>query len=280
MKTLLYVILTLIVVATAVFIYSRLGNTNVNEVENAITIKTYKNDQYGYSVEYPENLDVKVYLPENVVFGRVEGDIVDGVAEARVIDIKGSEGEDFVKAASKELQNLCAADGPNESYSCTGVKGLQPFKTKSGLNGFVLYLDGEIVNLQSKVKTSRGKGPYFVFTTKSSATGSRVVVVHPPLNKFADETNAEVVRSIAQSLTLFESQDPNVPIANYISERLSDLSPKKEVLGGKFYITSLEAHGGLGTVKYEDGHNAYVADFSYNIDEMGVVSVSKFKIRE
>jgi prepilin-type processing-associated H-X9-DG protein len=51
-------------------------------------------------------------------------------------------------------------------------------------------------------------------------------------------------------------------------------------VGGKFYITALEAHGGAGTVSYEDGHVAYTADFKYSINENGKIKISEFKIRE
>lgn len=69
-------------------------------------------------------------------------------------------------------------------------------------------------------------------------------------------------------------------IQEYIKQNISKLSPEKEVLGGKFYIVKIEAHGGTGTVIYEDGHNAFKADFKYEIDEEGNPSVTSFEIRK
>jgi hypothetical protein len=69
-------------------------------------------------------------------------------------------------------------------------------------------------------------------------------------------------------------------IQEYIKQNISKLSPEKEVLGGKFYIVKIEAHGGTGTVIYEDGHNAFKADFTYEVDEAGNPSVTSFKIRK
>lgn len=68
-------------------------------------------------------------------------------------------------------------------------------------------------------------------------------------------------------------------IATYVSSNISELSPVKEQLGGKFYVTSIQAKDGRGTVSYEDGHNAYTADFTYTInDEKGIV-ITSFSVR-
>jgi hypothetical protein len=52
-------------------------------------------------------------------------------------------------------------------------------------------------------------------------------------------------------------------IKEYVSENISQLSQNKEILGGKFYITDIKVDGDSGTVWYEDGHIALVADFTY-----------------
>ncbi|MFA7310183.1 MAG: hypothetical protein WC050_04745, partial [Candidatus Paceibacterota bacterium] len=45
-------------------------------------------------------------------------------------------------------------------------------------------------------------------------------------------------------------------IENFVTAMISDLSPVKEQLGGKYYVTKIEARDGAGTVSFEDGHNA------------------------
>ena len=74
--------------------------------------------------------------------------------------------------------------------------------------------------------------------------------------------------------------DSTVTLKAFFNEHLSVLSSEKEVLGGKFYVTRIEAKDGAGTVWYEDGHNAFVADFLYSVDENGVASVGTFTVRE
>jgi hypothetical protein len=69
-------------------------------------------------------------------------------------------------------------------------------------------------------------------------------------------------------------------VEEYVQQNISNLSQEKEVLGGKFYVTQIEAHGGAGTVYYEDGHIAFVADFTYTIDPTGSPSITSFTIRQ
>lgn len=72
----------------------------------------------------------------------------------------------------------------------------------------------------------------------------------------------------------------NMDIESYVRNNISDLSPQKETVGGKFYVTNIETESGSGTVEYEDGHNAYTADFTYTIDESGKPEIASFNIRE
>lgn len=63
----------------------------------------------------------------------------------------------------------------------------------------------------------------------------------------------------------------------YIRARISELAPEKETLGGKFYVTEVtfvdDEHG---LVKYEDGHMAYTAEFTYKVLDDSV-DISSFE---
>lgn len=79
-------------------------------------------------------------------------------------------------------------------------------------------------------------------------------------------------------------QDPEVQnpdsVAAYVSQNISALSPEKEVLGGKFYVTNIDFDSGSGMVEYEDGHNAYVANFTYIYKQNGEVEITGFELAE
>jgi hypothetical protein len=84
------------------------------------------------------------------------------------------------------------------------------------------------------------------------------------------------IGEIDQSTT----QNRVMSIENYVTLYISELSPVSEELGGRFYVTSISADKGNGVVEYEDGHNAYVADFSYSYEDNEAIKMESFKIRE
>jgi hypothetical protein len=69
-------------------------------------------------------------------------------------------------------------------------------------------------------------------------------------------------------------------ITAYVKTHISELSPIHEQVGGTFYVTSINTEAGMGTVSYEDGHNAYTADFTYSSDTQNTVRVDSFVVRE
>lgn len=89
--------------------------------------------------------------------------------------------------------------------------------------------------------------------------------------------------STTETATTTPSDSRAMSIENYVKLNISNLSTQagaEEVLGGKFYVTSIETHGGAGTVSYEDGHNAYIGDFTYSTAENGTITINSFKVRK
>ncbi len=84
------------------------------------------------------------------------------------------------------------------------------------------------------------------------------------------------VGEVDQSTT----QNRVMPIENYVTIYISELSPVPEVLGGRFYVTHITTGSGEGTVYYEDGHNAYIADFAYSYEDNGAIKMESFRVRE
>lgn len=276
-----YLILALILIGAgtaAAYVATRPLSTS--EEAPAAGTQTYENADYGYAVSYPESLAVREYAGGNTAFGTEEGELFLGAAEVRVITVEGAAGESLQEAAARELSNLCAADGPGQSFSCTGVAQVEPFTATDGRRGYALYLKGEMTNLATNAKTAYSKGPFFVFPLQMSATMGRALVVHPPLNMTTDEADATLIRAIAKSVTVTEAAPASASVEAYIAANLAKLSPLPEVLGGTFYVTAIEASDGRGSVSYEDGHHAYVADFTYTVEANGAITVTSFSVRE
>lgn len=57
-------------------------------------------------------------------------------------------------------------------------------------------------------------------------------------------------------------------VVKYLEDNISQLSPEKEVLGGKFYLTSLDFISDQEViVSYEDGHIALVAKVTFTLEQ-------------
>ena len=81
------------------------------------------------------------------------------------------------------------------------------------------------------------------------------------------------VRTLQNQEKLLGSQKK---ISEYLKTNISTLSSKKEVLGGRFYITDVKVFDDKnGYVDYEDGHVSYRAKFSYSVKN-GQVSIDSF----
>lgn len=69
-------------------------------------------------------------------------------------------------------------------------------------------------------------------------------------------------------------------IESYVTQNISELSPRKEVLGGTFHVTDVSVADGKGVVSYEDGHNAYTADFTYEAADQTGIHITSFTVRK
>ncbi len=77
------------------------------------------------------------------------------------------------------------------------------------------------------------------------------------------------------------NQEEPMSIEDYISTNISSLVGDNADIsteGVSFDVTSVEAVDGTGTAYFDDGTNSYMADFTYSIDENGVISINSFTV--
>lgn len=275
-QTILGTLVVIGFVIGALFFYEQ-SQKNQTVLEPSTTPKTYQNLDHGFSLSYPNTLEILEYTDDMASIGSlIEGGIA-SVVDVRVVIIQGEPGESFVEAAARNLAELCAADGPDASFSCTGLERSSPFVSTSGAVGLEIYLTGELTT--GGIIETVSKGPFYVFLIQGDASVSKVLLVHAPLNMSASESDAAAIQSVAESVTITEQPVETAGIEEYIADNISTLSTAPEVLGGTFYVTSIEAKDGTGVVSYEDGHNAYTADFTYAINASGSFSINSFTVR-
>lgn len=67
-------------------------------------------------------------------------------------------------------------------------------------------------------------------------------------------------------------EEREIIVSDYIRENISELSSEPEVLGGTFIVTKIEfTDENSGTIEYEDGHIALVADFKYTFTKNDLI---------
>lgn len=84
-----------------------------------------------------------------------------------------------------------------------------------------------------------------------------------------------------------ETSDTEAPqiklmsVERYVTENISALSPIKASMGGTFYVTEINVDPASrsGHVKYEDGHMAYEADFTYTSSDQSGHTITSFVVR-
>lgn len=191
----------LICIAFVIGVAGFAWNFKANE-QAAVPEIAYENAEQGYALAYPEGLDILEYTDDMASIGHlIEGSIA-SVADVRVQTIEGKEGESFTDAAVRELANLCAADGPDSSFSCTQVTRVSPFTSDAGASGYELYLKGELTDRASGSVTETEKGPYYAFVLATGATATKVLIVSAPLNLSGEEADAMTIRAIAQNVRI------------------------------------------------------------------------------
>ncbi|HEY0947927.1 MAG TPA: hypothetical protein VGE53_00335 [Candidatus Paceibacterota bacterium] len=183
------------------FLYFLTPNQPTPAPEAQTEASAYTSDAHGFSLSYPENLSILEYTDDMASIGTpIEGGI-DSVADVRAMVLVGEPGESLQDTAARELANLCAADGPTGSFSCTGVKSAVPFVTNSGMPGFEIYLTGALTELPSGTVTEVDRGPFYAFVLETGATATKVLIVHAPLNKSVEESDADAIRAIAKTVS-------------------------------------------------------------------------------
>jgi len=106
-----------------------------------------------------------------------------------------------------------------------------------------------------------------------------VMPLDPAPIQIMRDTGAGVSNQSEGSTAYEVSPEVKKVFEEYVKNNISTLSPNKEVLGGKFYITKVEHQpGATAVVSYEDGHVAYTARVKYEVNEPGKVEIKSFEI--
>ncbi len=168
--------------------------------ESGAGLATYRSAEYGFRFNYPDSLDVREYTPTIIALGRGDDDGFDAVAE---IILEVSEDVGFDALAIERARTSCAADGPGQSQSCTGVLESQSFSTSGGEVGIafdlrhVTTIPGEETILEES-----SRGPFHALdVTDAISGGAGVLFIKPPTVLEAERVDRRLIEEIARSVS-------------------------------------------------------------------------------
>ncbi len=94
------------------------------------------------------------------------------------------------------------------------------------------------------------------------------------------ETSNDIQEEVkTEKITNKLSIEEQEKIINYLEKNISEISPQEEVLGGKFYITSIDFLDANNLIlEYEDGHIELIAELNFEYTEENDINIKEFKI--
>jgi len=201
-------------IAVGVYVWSRSADdaarTNTeNEseaTEQMVERSSYQNTTYNFSFEVPVGYAFTEYQPERVSVGQQRGMGFDSSADASVVSSADTDDtfEDYNAFLEDRLLTMCAADGPAETISCTGIARSQPFTAANGMSGTEFYLTEETTVLGAEVDTTTAveKGPFFAFdlSGQTEEEDMMALIIHPPIATPEGNINTTLVRAVAESV--------------------------------------------------------------------------------
>ena len=96
------------------------------------------------------------------------------------------------------------------------------------------------------------------------------------MNNYGETEKFELENGVNE---IDEKNENRASIENYLKDNISSLSPEKEVMGGKFYITNISWLGSDRVrVEYEDGHIALRAEVVAKVENNEEVEIMSFNI--
>lgn len=183
--------------------------------------------------------------------------------------------------------NKKTVQGPTSSQSASTSTNFTP-EFETAIDKFI----STRIAVLSPVPAATGT-KFTVTTIEQSAGGERIVVYSDgtatytakgvfsfPEPKKINIVSFDLLPAVSFSSSSQQWNDEGLQLAaDYIKAHLSELSPEKEVLGGKFYVTNIAfENAGNAVVDYEDGHIALRAHVSFMVDGGKNVEVLKWEM--
>lgn len=225
-KILTYIVISIIVVIIIVIFVFLLNNKNSNIVENPPAGNTIEMC-YQYSKGTSAGFVDRAWLKMSILGDKVTG----------------------------EYQNL-PAEKDSKVGKFTGTVGLMDPKISGRIADVWWDSFAEGMSVTEQLKIEFGEGSAVALFGEMIDRGDGVYV-------YKDAT--KLTAGFQMSQTDCEALNDKIIVEKYIRDNVTTIVPEKPVLGGSWYITSVNINPSAktGTMTYEDGHIQGTKSFSY-----------------
>lgn len=211
-KNVLLICLFVIMVTAGVIISNKFSKvtpenkTNVFQATSSAEVRTsnqYTNTVYGFSIEYPFNLQLKESSPTAITIGTINDLETNSEVEIRIAEIAikntARESGDIILAKS-----LCNGNMPNFDISCTKAVNESSEIATTGSTLKTFFLEEVSKNKSSnEIIGTQLKGPFITTILKKSKTTQTILLIYPPLDKDTHLIKTQLIRDTASSIKIY-----------------------------------------------------------------------------
>jgi len=173
---------------------------DTNEVVVTEVTKTYVNEKYGYSFEYPKEYSIIEYSNSRISVGQSTTSGFISIADISVFESQDEAAQSFEEFVLDQARLSCT--GPvGVVISCVEIDGLRPFVSSSGEEGQKFFLIGETGTSANGPTKDISYGPYYTFNlSKRTPNRMSFIMINNPLSTPIDTADTKTLDTIALSL--------------------------------------------------------------------------------
>jgi len=167
--------------------------------------KTYKNNDYKFTFDYPSSCDVKGLskwyfdlLSDGKILlrGSVEDDTIKIFIGASKL-----QRDTFIRFSRERARVVCGADGPDGSSYCEKIKSERAYTTGNGLCVLEFYLTLTREDYVRKTKQTSTAVPVYMVDI-SRTNKPLALMIFPDYGHLASESTEQLAREIIETLRL------------------------------------------------------------------------------
>jgi len=167
--------------------------------------KTYRNRQYGFTLEYPSIYKLKTFGQGGFDLTRDDRIILQANIEdnAFKIFVKESQHKEnlFLEFARERAKVTCGADGPEGSTYCGGIESEKQYTSANGLNCLEFYLLMTREDYSTETKHLSKVGPVYVIDI-SREERPLALMIFPGYGKSAPTSTELMMKETVDSVKL------------------------------------------------------------------------------